>query len=209
MKKMVFLYPIEKFFVHSYFYDYLPPLLNDTIDCRYWKKGYEIYYVLFPDEQLSTYIKEKPNDKIIYTDITSEIHFTKQSDGTNIYPDEQNVINQIGPCEELVICGFHSQDCVKRIAACAVKNNINTLVDVELTEMFGNSSKKVFFTKEVYNPANIKLYYDYVIKDKYPFMEDKHVFEEEYYQADKYTPTTTTEIIMENEYTKSTINKKI
>lgn len=205
MKKMVFLYPLEKFFVHSYFYDHLPLQLNDTIDCRYRKKGYEICYVLFPDEQLSTYIKEQPNDKIIYTDITGEIHFTKQSDGTHIYPDEQNIIDQIGSCEELVICGFHSHDCVKRIAASAIKNSINTIVDVELTELFSEYSEKIYFNKEFYNPANIKLYYDYLIDTKYPSMRDKHIFEEKYYQADKYLPTTTTEIIMENEYTKSTI----
>lgn len=209
MKKLVFLYPIDKFFIHSYFYNHLAPLLNDTIDCRYRKKGYEIYYVLFPDEKLSSYINEQPSDKIIYTDITSETHFTLQSDNTYIYPDEQNIIDKIGPCEELVICGFHSQDCVKKIAECSLKNNINTLVDVELTEMLDNYSKKVFFNKDIYNPANIKLYCDYRLKYVYPFAENIHVFEEEYYQADKYTPTTTMKIIMENEYTKSKIDRKM
>ena len=78
-KVFLYLYPIKEFmnffqFRNDKLYDELNiprtlPILNETIDKRYRKNGYQIIYALYPDRELYG-IEKRDDDKIIYTDIT-------------------------------------------------------------------------------------------------------------------------------------------
>ena len=131
MKVFLYLYPIEEYmrmfmFYNDKMYDTEGierplPILNETIDKRYRKNGYQIVYALYPDKKMFG-IEKQENDKIIYTDITFSQASAIDEKG-NIkqnfipkYPDELYLLNQLGNVEELVVGGFHSTDCVKKVA---------------------------------------------------------------------------------------------
>ncbi len=153
MKKVfLYLYPIEEFnriflFDDSYYEEENRekpfPILNECIEKRYRSQGYDIVYALYPDKNIYGIIP-KPNDKIVYTDISFKQASGYNEDGTEKsndeikYPNEQFLINQLGQVDEIVIGGFHFGDCVKRVAECCYENGIDTLVDLDLTDLFFN-----------------------------------------------------------------------
>ena len=174
MKKVfLYLYPIKEFmkffqFRNDKMYDELNiprplPILNEAIDKRYRSKGYEIVFVLYPDRELFVLDKYE-EDKIIYTDITFEEASAIDERG-NVkkdfipkYPNESLLIEQLGTIDELVVGGFHAMDCVKRVAEVALEYGINTLVDLDLTDLFFSLYKeKDYFDVENYNPDKFKL----------------------------------------------------
>ncbi len=65
-KKLLFLFPIEEYFQYfTYRPNYVRTieLLNDTINKRYRKKGYKLYFALFPDTPL-IHINQREEDTI-------------------------------------------------------------------------------------------------------------------------------------------------
>ena len=172
MKVFLYLYPIEEYmrmfmFYNDKMYDTEGierplPILNETIDKRYRKNGYQIVYALYPDKKMFG-IEKQENDKIIYTDITFSQASAIDEKG-NIkqnfipkYPDELYLLNQLGNVEELVVGGFHSTDCVKKVAEVALQNNIDTFVDLDLTDLFFNLYRKEnYFNKEIYDPTRLR-----------------------------------------------------
>lgn len=172
MKVFLYLYPIEEYmrmfmFYNDKMYDTEGierplPILNETIDKRYRKNGYQIVYALYPDKKMFG-IEKQENDKIIYTDITFSQASAIDEKG-NIkqnfipkYPDELYLLNQLGNVEELVVGGFHSTDCVKKVAEVALQNNIDTLVDLDLTDLFFNLYRREnYFNKEIYDPTRLR-----------------------------------------------------
>ena len=144
MKKVfLYLYPIEEFLEWSILevlqstYDTILPIINSLIDRRYRQKGYKIVYALYSDKELFG-LEEKDGDSIIYTDVTfsEAINVNMRIDFEAKYPDEDNLLNQLGNIDELVVAGYHGADCVRRVAEKAVQRGIDTIVDLDLTDVF-------------------------------------------------------------------------
>lgn len=170
-KVFLYLYPIQEFAsifdLGNEYYDECGvkrpfDVLNETIQKRYRDNGFQVVFVLYPDKEIYG-ILPLQEDKIIYTDIP----FIKASgynpDGSEkteeeiVYPNEQMLINQLGNVEELVIGGYHSQDCVKRVGEVALANGINTLVDLDMTDLFFNLYRQdEYFDMESYSPERFK-----------------------------------------------------
>ncbi len=174
MKKVfLYLYPIKeynRFFEFSE--EYLQQMerenpykiLNECIQKRYRDEGYQIVYVIYPDKNIYG-INPLPTDKIIYTDVTfKEASGHNHDDSKNQekyikYPSEKYLIEQLGNFDEIVIGGFHFNDCVKRVAEYCYQSGFSTLVDLDLTDLFFSLYyKKDYFKINEYNPKNYKNY---------------------------------------------------
>ncbi len=138
------------------------PILNECIQKRYRDKGYQVVFVLYPDKEIYGIIP-KEEDKIIYTDILFSENSAYDENGKEKkdfvpkYPNEQLLINQLGNIEELVVGGYHYSDCVKRVAETALNMRINTLVDLDLTDLFFNLHRQEdYFNIEQYNPEKYR-----------------------------------------------------
>lgn len=69
------------------------------------------------------------------------------------------IINQLGNVETLVVGGYHTQDCVKRVGEIALSNGINTIIDLDMTDLFFNLYRKAnYFDLESYSPESFKNY---------------------------------------------------
>ena len=194
-KVFLYLYPIEEFtkmFMLSddSLYDEWNierplPILNETIDKRYREKGYQVVYALYPDKELYG-LKKYPNDRIIYTDIrfseasAIDEHGNVKKDFIPKYPSEEYLLNELGHVDELVVGGYHAMDCVKKLAEVAKQNNINVLVDLDLTDLFFNLYKqKEYFQKDNYDLERFKHNAVYRLGDNYSEFQEK-MFEKNY-----------------------------
>lgn len=172
MKKVfLYLYPIKEFTSMFLFSDDTYdkwnikrplPILNECIQKRYRDKGYQVVYVLYPDKNIFGIIP-KDEDKIIYTDISFQENSTidekgnRKKDFIPKYPDAELIISKLGDIEELVVGGFHAQDCVKRVAEKALRMGIQTLIDLDMTDFFFNLYRKNnYFKVEQYSPQRYK-----------------------------------------------------
>ncbi len=126
--------------------------LNETIDKRYRKKGYKIVYVIYPDKEIYG-VKLEENDTIIKTNITFDEVIKNHK-----YPSEEDIIEKIGHVNELVVGGYHSTDCVRRTSEVALEKGIDTLVDLDLTDLFFSLYKEEYFNKEIYDPFKLRNY---------------------------------------------------
>ena len=172
-KIFLYLYPIQDFnkvFIFTNeFYEEMQrekpfDVLNKCINERYRKQGYQIVYALYPDKEIFG-INPMPNDKIIYTDITFKEASGYNDDGTEKedkdikYSNEQYLINQLGFVDKIVIGGFHFSDCVRRVAECCLENGIDTLVDLDLTDLFFSLYyQNKYFKIEEYSPLKFREY---------------------------------------------------
>jgi len=69
------------------------------------------------------------------------------------------LLNQLGDVDELIVGGFHAMDCVKKIGEVAIQMRINTLVDLDLTDLFFNLYQKSdYFDIQNYSPSKYKEY---------------------------------------------------
>jgi hypothetical protein len=183
--------------------------MNDVIDKRYRQKGYEINYVIFPDKEVS-FLTLKDKDKIIKTDITFKTHTTPIKENEYIYPDISIIASQLGTVDNLVVCGFHASDCVKRVANYFFECNINTLVDIELTEYFTVLAKRFYFHESTYNLANIIEYMKgediFLHGNQKSYFNIDSLYEEPYYKKDSFTPTIDATYVID--YLENNENKK-
>lgn len=138
------------------------PILNECIQKRYRDNGYQVVYVLYPDKDIFGIIP-KEVDRIIYTDILFSENSAVDDDGNEKkdfipkYPNEQLLIKQLGDIEELVIGGYHFSDCVKRVGETALNMGINTVIDLDLTDLFFNLYKQEdYFNIKEYSSENFK-----------------------------------------------------
>ncbi len=174
-KVFLYLYPIEEYtkmflFRDDSYYDKWNikrplPILNECIQKRYRDHGFQVVFALYPDRNIYG-IVPKPQDKIIYTDVTFEQASACYSDGTpkkdfvSTYPNEFLLLNQLGTIEELVIGGYHFSDCVKRVGETAFKIGIDTMIDIDLTDLFFSIYRKEdYFMLEEYNPQRYQNYW--------------------------------------------------
>jgi len=137
-------------------------LLNETIDERYRQKGYQINFLTFLDSKPFG-VDIKPNDILLKSDITFKQLLTPigvDNDGETIhnYPASEWISQRLGEFEELVVCGFHAYDCVTKVAEYFYNINPNTMIDLELTDLFSELSNRFYFKKDNYNPANNLVY---------------------------------------------------
>lgn len=140
------------------------PILNSAINKRYREKGYQVVFALYPDRELYG-IEKKENDKIVYTDITFgeasayDENGKLKSDFVPKYPNEEYLLQQLGDVDELVVGGYHFKDCVRRVAEAAMQKGIDSLVDLDLTDLFFNVYRqKGYFDEESYSPDKFKTY---------------------------------------------------
>lgn len=175
MKKVfLYLYPIEEYtkmflFNNDKFYDELNvkhPLtvLNECIQKRYRNNGYQVVFALYPDKDIFGIIPKK-EDKIIYTDVlfteasAIDENGNKKKNFVPKYPNEHFLIEQLGKVEKLVLGGYHAQDCVKRVGEVALKNGIDTIIDLDMTDFFFTLYKNEgYFNIEKYDPKRYKEY---------------------------------------------------
>lgn len=172
-KLFLYLYPIEEFTKMFLFHDdslydewnvERPlPILNDTINQRYREKGYQIVYALYPDKDLYG-LKKSAKDLIVYTDIlfseasAYDENGVKKNNFIPKYPNEKLLLEQLGTIDKLVVGGYHVMDCVKRVAEVALSLGIDTLVDLDLTDLFFNVYKqKDYFDMKNYSPERFKI----------------------------------------------------
>lgn len=176
-----YLYPIKEFenvfFLGNEYYDannFKRPfdVLNESIEKRYRAKGFKVIYVLYPDKKIFGMIPKK-DDKIIFTDVAFNEAISNKGINTGEkvkYPNEQLLINQLGKVDKLVIGGYHAQDCVKRVGEKALENGINTLIDLDLTDLFFTLYRyEEYFNIEEYNPERFR---DFMIKKSSRYGED-------------------------------------
>lgn len=171
-KVFLYLYPIKEYtsmflYHNDKLYDEWNvkrplPILNECIQKRYRDNGYQVVYVLYPDKDIFGIIP-KEEDKIIYTDILFSENSAVDENGKEKkdfipkYPNEQLLIKQLGDIGELVIGGYHFSDCVKRVGEIALNMGINTIIDLDLTDLFFNLYKQEdYFNIKEYSPENFK-----------------------------------------------------
>ena len=145
MKAFLFLYPIEKYFERSLKMNRIafmednnfPKRINEIIDARYRQKGYRINWLMFSTDYDSTkpdlfsvskYIIINQEDNVL----TAGISFIEEK----IYPDIDFILSQIPGLTELVLGGFHSSDCVEKIAKYVYRKGIQVIVDEDTTDLF-------------------------------------------------------------------------
>ena len=172
MKKVfLYLYPIEEyaktFYLGNEYYDENKvrrpfDVLNETIQKRYRDNGFQVVFALYPDKEIYGILPQQ-GDRIIYTDIPFKkasgynVDGSEKYDDEIIYPNEQILINQLGDVTEIVVGGYHAQDCVKRVAEVALANGINTLVDLDMTDLFFTLYRQDdYFYIESYSPEHFK-----------------------------------------------------
>ena len=174
MKKVfLYLYPIKEFtrkFIScgdfdKYGKNYEPlVILNECINKRYRENGYQVVFALYPDKEIFG-IDKKENDKVIYTDIlfseaiATDEQGNRKKDFIPRYPNEMYLLKQLGDIDELIVGGYHAMDCVRKVAEVSMQNGINTLVDLDLTDLFFNLyNQKNYFIVDSYNPSRFKEY---------------------------------------------------
>lgn len=170
-KIFLYLYPIEEyskvFDLGNDYYDSIGvqrpfDVLNETIQKRYRDNGFQVILVLYPDKEVYGVLPRK-EDRIIYTNIffcdinLNDVGGSQKS--KVVYPSEQNIIDQLDDVQELVIGGYHALDCVKRVGEVAVANGINTLIDLDMTDLFFDLYRQDnYFNLESYSPDRFKSY---------------------------------------------------
>lgn len=119
-------------------------------------------FVLYPDKDIFGIIPKK-EDRIIYTDILFSENSAFDENGNEKknfipkIPNEQLLIKQLGDIEELVIGGYHFSSCVKRVGEMALNMGIDTIIDLDLTDLFFNLYKKEgYLNLKKYNPEKFK-----------------------------------------------------
>ena len=164
MKIFLYLFPIKEFTEMFLLDDYshvnkILAVLNSTINKRYRKKGYQIVFALYPDKELYGVEKDE-NDKVIYTDITFE-EASGYDENRNLkenftpkLPSEEYILEQLGIIDTLVVGGYHAMSCVRRVAEVALNKGIDTLVDLDLTDLFFN----VYENKELFDEESYDIY---------------------------------------------------
>ena len=115
----------------------------------------ETFYLMLVSISKNEFIDFNFETDITFKEATST---TGLNTGEEVkYPNEQLLINQLGEVDELVIGGYHAQDCVKRVGEKALENGINTLIDLDLTDLFFSLYRYAeYFKVEEYNPAKFK-----------------------------------------------------
>ena len=167
-KVFLYLYPIEEYtkmflFPNDHLYDAWKvkkplPILEECIQKRYREKGYQVVFALYPDRTVfgitpKLYSLILPSMKTVQLIVKVE----EKKDFVPKYPNEQLLLNQLGNVDELVIGEYHFSDCVKKVGEAALAMGIDTMVDIDLTDLFFALYKQEeYFKIDEYNPQRYK-----------------------------------------------------
>lgn len=174
MKQFLYLYPIDEVFKKEVYnassqhgligqkkyWKHYGKILNECIDLRYRKNGFQINYVVFNGQEVSSLIAVRPSDRIF------EVGIDLQQNNKGIFPDGDYVLNQLGNISSLRLGGFHRTFCVSNIAKHAYEKGIDVLVDEDLTEFLTMRIKDSDFDPRLFNGIGMKkgtwIYQEYV-----------------------------------------------
>jgi hypothetical protein len=147
MRQYLFLYPVKRHFDRCL--EDSPGFLRNgydanhigrIIDHRYRKKGYGINWLMFDSRPnsskpnlnaLTPYVGARPEDHYLCAGVTWDLYASYK-----VYADSDFVLAQLPEIEELVIGGFHLQDCVEGLARYAHNKGIEVRVDEDTTNGF-------------------------------------------------------------------------
>lgn len=135
--------------------DWYRSTLNACIDSRYRSRGFTIFFALLDNSRISDVIDVHPGDRIIFVGIDAETHRTRGPDGKFPYPDQNELLNQLGQISTLRVAGFHMWDCVDKLAKTAYGRGLVVLEDEDLTEFFQDKASDRDFRIDsfpTYNP---------------------------------------------------------
>ncbi|MEK7598213.1 MAG: hypothetical protein AAB487_00575 [Patescibacteria group bacterium] len=142
MRSFLFLYPIRAYIdqeLPAFNRQLILERLNAIINARYRQNGYQIYWLLFgaehnPEEPdfalLEPRIKIHDADRVISAGLSLKRHRRR------IYPSPKKILSRLDLASELVVGGFHQDDCVKRIARQAYNNGLKVFVDEDTTDQY-------------------------------------------------------------------------
>lgn len=151
-KKLLFLYPVKDFFLSgNQKYEDIINLMNEMINLRYRQKGYQINYLVFLDREVA-YFDVYEEDKILKSNVELSPCINNKQDIP--YTDNTLIQEQLGKVDELVVCGFHEVDCVRKVARHFTDLGIDTMVDIELTEKLEEYCDLPSFNVSDYNFAD-------------------------------------------------------
>ena len=108
-------------------------MINRCISQRYRQDSFEINFAVFDDCEVDcSVIDVLRTDRTLRVGVTKEQHFSKK-----IYPSQDYILNQLSKnTGHLRIAGFHTWDCVEKLAKRAYERKIDVLVDEDLTQFF-------------------------------------------------------------------------
>lgn len=145
VKTYLFLYPIREY-VNRILGDPpsprwtkwgMPELYGRIIDARYRQRGYRIVWLLYskPDDLRAPDMESAdPRFGFCPNDVFLSARLPHVMNIKYFYPSGTRILCQLGPVEELVLGGFHQDDCVDRIARVAYRNGIRVSVDEDTTD---------------------------------------------------------------------------
>lgn len=155
------LYPVREFcydydcLLDEDEFDHCYKVLNECIEKRYRENGYQVVFAMYPEKNIFGVIPDA-TDKIITTDVSFE-EATKKDEDKVKYPSEEYLIKQLGDFDTIVIGGFHFADCVKRVAEYCYNQGYQTLVDLDLTDLFYSVHRiREYFDIYEYDPREYK-----------------------------------------------------
>ncbi|MCL4375827.1 hypothetical protein M1394_03445, partial [Candidatus Marsarchaeota archaeon] len=121
--------------------------LNECINIRYREQGFRVYFALLDNTKISDIVEVKEEDKVIFVGIDENRHRTRGENGEFTYPDQENILKQLGNISSLRVAGFHIWDCVEKLAIAAYQRLPDVLVDEDLTEFLAGRMLKKGFRK--------------------------------------------------------------
>jgi len=113
--------------------------LNDIIACRYRKRSYLVYWLVFcregaitePDMSLvDPRMNIRERDKFVVAPVTRE------QIRLSIYPCCKRILSHFVGVTEFVLGGFHQTDCVDKMARAACDEGMRVRVDEDTTDCF-------------------------------------------------------------------------
>ncbi|MCL2739881.1 MAG: hypothetical protein FWE47_01620 [Oscillospiraceae bacterium] len=136
-RKLLFLFPMKEYFKdfgNVAAQKFLINTMNERIDSEYRRKGFEINFLVF-----QTYADKVSEVECLKTVESDRIISTRPLDSPAAeqyrkVPQYPKICEQLGEMDELVICGFHKDDCVRKVEQYFKSLGINTSVDIELTD---------------------------------------------------------------------------
>ena len=155
MKVLVFLYPIKEYVDASLnryrdsetpkeYARYKPERFCQILDRRYRRKGYKIIWIMFSEKdersepdgsQLSEFMSIEAKDEVFANGVTFKDHCSFK-----LYPDPNHILRCLpdnkDEITDLVIAGFHLNDCIDKLASCAYNQGLPVRVDDDLTELY-------------------------------------------------------------------------
>jgi len=167
MKCFLFLYPTVEIINHQIkeqgygfeggvdaFREKYIPALNQCIDLRYRQKGFQVFYPIPDDSDISEFISVEPSDKIMLIKGGFWGHRGKGSWESDF------ILDHLKEVSKLRVGGFYLWDCVQAVAKDAYSRGLDVLVDEDLTDFFAWRFLDLDFSIDSYPSINPRKWND-------------------------------------------------